>query len=88
MNLDGLAYRARRRLPGQMASAMWGEQLAEDLKSTGLVADAACPAAFGCPGMGATVHVNDGLVGGTTEGLMLSNMFSSRSTSLRSRTTT
>ena len=70
VNLDGLAYRVRRCLPGQqMASAMWGEQLAEDLKSTGLVADAACPAAFGCPGMGATVHVDDGLVGGTTEGL-------------------
>ena len=70
VNLDGLAYRVHRCLPGQqMASAMWGEQLAEDLRSTGLVADAACPAAFGCPGMGATVHVDDGLVGGTTEGL-------------------
>ena len=59
VNLDGLAYRVHRCLPGQwMASAMWGEQFSEDLKSTSLIADAACPAAFGCPGMRATVHVD------------------------------
>lgn len=33
----------------------------------GLVPDEACPAAFGQPGLGATVHVDDGLLAGTPE---------------------
>ena len=66
--LDGSPYRVHRCLPGQQAaSARWGEQLAADLATAGLVPDEACPAAFGQPGLGATVHVDDGLLAGTPE---------------------
>ena len=46
--LDGVPYGIHYCLPGQQpAAAWWAEQLTEDLKKSGLVPDAACPAAFG-----------------------------------------
>ena len=68
MLLEGVPYRAHYCLPGQQpAAAWWAEQLTEDLKESGLVPDAACPAAFGKPGMGSTVHVDDGLMAGEAD---------------------
>ena len=66
--LEGVPYRVHYCLPGQQpAAAWWAEQLTEDLKESGLVPDAACPAAFGKPGMGFTVHVDDGLMAGEAD---------------------
>ncbi|CAE7464486.1 GIP [Symbiodinium pilosum] len=66
--LDGVPYRVHYCLPGQQpAAAWWAEQLTEDLKESGLVPDAACPAEFGKPGMGSTVHVDDGLMAGEAD---------------------
>ena len=68
--LEGVPYRVHYCLPGQQpAAAWWAEQLTDDLKESGLVPDAACPAAFGKPGMGSTIHVDDGLMAGEAETL-------------------
>ena len=63
--LGSKTYRVMYCLPGQQAaSAWWGEQLANDLKTAGLKVDVACPAVLGQESSGATVHVDDGLLGG------------------------
>ncbi|CAE7922946.1 unnamed protein product, partial [Symbiodinium necroappetens] len=65
VTLGGRTYQVLYCLPGQQAaSAWWGEQLAGDLKSAGLAVDVACPAVLGQESAGATVHVDDGLLGG------------------------
>ena len=70
--LDNVPYKVCYCLPGQQpAAAWWAEQLTADLKEAGLIPDAACPAAFGKPGMGATIHVDDGLMAGDDESLEL-----------------
>ena len=57
-------------LPGQQAaSACWAEQLAGDLKASGFSVDIACPAVLGQESSGATVHKDDGLLGGLPAGV-------------------
>ena len=68
VTLGGRTYQVHYCLPGQQAaSAWWGEQLAGDLKTAGLSVDIACPAVLGQESTGATVHVDDGLLGGDSE---------------------
>ena len=63
--LEGTPYKVHKCLPGQQpAAAWWSEQLSSDLRESGLIPDEACPAAFGKPGLGATVHVDDGIMAG------------------------
>ena len=70
--LDNVPYKVCYCLPGQQpAAAWWAEQLTADLKEAGLSPDEACPAAFGKPGMGTTIHVDDGLMAGDDESLEL-----------------
>ena len=65
VTLGSKTYQVMYCLPGQQAaSAWWGEQLAGDLKTAGLLVDIACPAVLGQESSGATVHVDDGLLGG------------------------
>ena len=65
VTLGGKTYQVLYCLPGQQAaSAWWGEQLASDMMSAGLSVDVACPAVLGQESSGATVHVDDGLLGG------------------------
>ena len=70
VELGGKTYQVHYCLPGQQAaSAWWGEQLAGDLKASGLSVDIACPAVLGQESSGATVHVDDGLLGGLPAGV-------------------
>ena len=65
VTLGSKTYQVMYCLPGQQAaSAWWGEQLVGDLKTAGLLVDIACPAVLGQESSGATVHVDDGLLGG------------------------
>ena len=67
VELGGKTYQVHYCLPGQQAaSAWWGEQLAGDLKASGLSVDIAMVRQ---ESSGATVHVDDGLLGGLPAGV-------------------
>ena len=65
IRLDDVVYRVWKCLPGQqMAPVYWHDELSGDLKECGLVGNAACPVVYGGENQAATVHVDDGLLGG------------------------
>ena len=65
IRLDDVVYRVWKCLPGrQMAPVYWHDELSGDLKECGLLGNAACPVVYGGENQAATVHVDDGLLGG------------------------
>ena len=70
VRLDDAVYRVWKCLPGQqLAPAQWYDQLSVDMKQCGLEASVAFPVAYGQKSgeSAATVHVDDGLLGGFPE---------------------
>ena len=65
VRLDDVVYRVWKCLPGQqMAPVYWHDELSGDLKECGLLGNAACPVVYGGENQAATLHVDDGLLGG------------------------
>ena len=65
VELNGTIYKVRNCLPGQqLAPVHWHDQLSEDLARCDLKSNVACPVVYGGEKLGATIHVDDGLLGG------------------------
>ncbi|CAE7728347.1 RE2 [Symbiodinium sp. CCMP2592] len=63
--LDNEVYRVWKCLPGQqLAPVYWHDELSGDLQTCGLTGNVACPVVYGGKDQAATVHVDDGLLGG------------------------
>ncbi|CAE7834903.1 RE2 [Symbiodinium sp. CCMP2592] len=65
IRLDNEVYRVWKCLPGQqLAPVYWHDELSGDLQVCGLTGNVACPVVYGGKDQAATVHVDDGLLGG------------------------
>ncbi|CAE7765176.1 unnamed protein product [Symbiodinium sp. CCMP2592] len=65
IRLDNEVYRVWKCLPGQqLAPVYWHDELSGDLQTCGLTGNVACPVVYGGKDQAATVHVDDGLLGG------------------------
>ena len=70
IRLNEKTYKVLKCLPGQqIAPVYWHEQLSGDLREAGMESNLACPVVFGGPQKGTTIHVDDGLMGGTAKAL-------------------
>ena len=68
VELNGAIYKVKKCLPGQqLAPVHWHDQLSEDLARCNLKSNVACPVVYGGEKLGATIHVDDGLLGGYEE---------------------
>ena len=65
VELNGVISKVKKCLPGQqLAPVHWHDQLSEDLARCNLKSNVACPVVYGGENLGATIHVDDGLLGG------------------------